>query len=150
MVSAIGASATNTITFKSQANHVDSVVISTASQQVINFGPTANYYIFDRLTINQPSTTTSYYVVKMNGNASFDTIKNCKITAPMYNGSTVTATHYLVYATPYTGNGFGFYNNTFDGGYYQTYIWGNSRTAPFFNMVMDGNTFNNFYYAPIY
>jgi hypothetical protein len=147
---AIGANAANTVTFKSQANHVDSVVINNNNAFVVRFVNNANHYIFDQVTLSQTNTTTSGYTVLIDNNANFDTIRNCKVKAAIYDASTVTALHYTVYTAAYVGNGLALLNNTFDGSYYGLRIFGTSRTAYHSNTVVSNNVFTNFYYTPFY
>ncbi len=146
----LGASAVNTITFKSQANHVDSVVIANNTSNVVSFSNNANYYVLDKITINQTNLTTSSYTIFINNIANFDTIRNCKISAPLYDGSVVTAAHYTLYTAAYVGNGLAIMNNQFTGSYYGMRIYGSSRTLYHSNTVVSGNTFSNFYYTPFY
>ncbi len=147
---AIGASAANTITFKSQANNVDSVSINSGNQFVVRFLNNANHYIFDRVTMNQTNNTSSGYTILVDNNANFDTIRNCKVRATTYDAATVTATHYTLYTAAYVGDGLALLNNTFDGSYYGMRIYGASRTSYHRNTVVDNNVFNNFYYSPFW
>lgn len=147
---AIGASAANTITFKSQANNADSVVINNSNLFVVRFMNNANHYIFDRVTMNQTNTTASGYTVLIDNNANFDTIKNCKVIAAAYDASFVTAVHYTVYTAAYVGNGLALLNNSFIGSYYGLRLYGSSRTAYHSNTVVSNNVFTNFYYTPFY
>lgn len=145
---AIGASPINTITIKSLANHVDSVIL--ASDQLYTLRLNGSYYVINRLTVNQTHVSNSNYAVQLTSNASFDTLSACKISAPLYNASTVTAFNYTLYATGYTGNGLALINNTFLGSYYGVYLQGVSQTAPMKNPYIAGNNFTNFYYGPFY
>ncbi len=147
---AIGASATNTVTFKSQVNHVDSVVINNNSQFVVRFANNANHYIFDRVTMSQTNNISSGYTILIDNNANFDTIRNCKVRATTYDGATVNAFHYTLYTAAYVGDGLALLNNTFDGSYYGLRIYGASRTSYHRNTVVDNNVFTNFYYTPFY
>ena len=145
----IGASATNTITFKSLANNADSVIITNNASYVLKFNNNANYYVLDRMTINQTDPLNSYYTVTLGSTASFDTIRNCKVGGVVY-GTVGTPSSYMIYATGYVGNGLALINNIFNGTYYGLYLQGSSQTAPMKNPYIVGNTFNNFYYSPWY
>jgi hypothetical protein len=151
--SVIGASATNTITFKSQANHVDSAILTwnsnTGNNYIVRFNNNANHYIFDKITLTQTGNNVTSYGITLAATASFDTIRNCKLNMPIYP-TTTTYTSYSIYATGYTGTGLCIDNNIIDGSYYGAYIYGVSRTAPMKNIVVNGNTFNNFYYSSLY
>lgn len=144
----IGASNTKTITFTSQANHADSVVIASNNTYTVRFGPSANYFVFDRVTISQTNTANSNYAVSLAGNASYDTIRNSRIEAVM-NFNTAPY-NYTIYGNGYTGTGFQLANNAINGSYYGMYFYGSSRTLPMYDLCIIGNTFNNYYYAPFY
>jgi parallel beta-helix repeat protein len=145
-----GASATNTITFTSMASHVDSVNLSWSSTGispfVIRFNTFAKYYIFDRITIAQLNNAGAYSNIQLLGSASFDTIRNCKINSPAYLSNAT----YNIYATPFNGESINIDGNEINGAYYGIYLNGASRATGFKNVVVNGNTFNNFYYSPMY
>lgn len=144
----IGTAANKTITFTSQANHVDSVVIASNNQYTLRFGPSASYFVFDRVTISQTHTANSNYAVTLSGNASYDTIRNSRINAVM-NFATAPY-NYTIYANGYTGTGFQVANNNIVGSYYGVYLFGSSRALPMYDLNVTGNTFSGYYYAPFY
>ncbi len=145
-----GANPTNTITFKSVANHVDSVNLTNSGNNVVKFSDSANYYIFDKLTISQTNDSVSGTTLFINYNCSYDTFINCKITANIYNVNGVTAKHYLVNATSNKGTGLAFINNNLNGGYDGLYITGMSRAIPHRNTYIVNNTLSNIHNYQIY
>ncbi len=143
-----GSSEINTITFRSQANHRDSVVVNytstIASSGVVNFTSTS-YVTFRAVTFNQTGTTASS-TVYVTGTAVKDTFDNCKITS----AASSTSGTYAVYATSAGINGLVLKNNLITGGYYGLYLYGASTTSLATNCVVDGNTIMNAYYYSYY
>ena len=150
-----GASATNSITFKSMANNRDSATLAynsaTGNQFVLGFGPNSSYVSFKDLTIRQlyNSGSATTYIVRYNGNASYDSLINCNVLHPYVNFA-ITGYDYSVYGTNLTGIGNGFKNNLFRGTYYGFYWWGVSTTVKVRNTYFEGNTFDSAYYASLY
>ncbi len=150
-----GASASNSITFKSMANNRDSVTLAhnsaAGNQFVLGFGPNSSYVTFKDLTIRQlyNAGTATPYIVRYNGNASYDSLINCNVLHPYVNFS-VTGYGYTVYGTNLTGIGNGFKNSLFRGSYYGFYFMGPSTTVKVRNTYFEGNTFDSAYYASLY
>ncbi len=146
-----GASKTNNITFTSYNSQVDSVKIyPDYSQQylqsgtaLITFNTNANFYTFDKVTFLSNGNPVSH-MIKLTGTSSFDTIKNCKVTQPYQTVSIPTSPTAIV-GENYSGNGFCLIGNEVSGGYYSLGFIGVSRSNPIKNLVIDGNTFSNFY-----
>ncbi|MBW7952141.1 MAG: right-handed parallel beta-helix repeat-containing protein, partial [Chitinophagaceae bacterium] len=148
--STIGTSPTNTVTFKSLANHVDSVEINNTGNYVVKLNNGANYIVFDKLTISQTNPTVQGAAIFVSSMCNYDTIRNCKVNAAIYNVNGVTATHYLLQANPYIGTGLALINNRFNGGYYGPYVFGTSRTTPHRFTYIVNNTFDNIYFYQMY
>lgn len=150
-----GANATRSITFKSMANNRDSVTLAhnsvAGNQFVLGFGPNASYVTFKDMTIRQlyNAGTATTYIVRYNGNASYDSLINCNVLHPYVNFST-TGYGYTVYGTGLTGIGNGFVNNLFKGTYYGFYFMGPSTTVKVRNTYFEGNTFDSAYYSSLY
>ncbi|MES2689876.1 MAG: T9SS type A sorting domain-containing protein [Bacteroidota bacterium] len=146
-----GASLVNRITFTSIGSHPDSVTLAwtsstTNNPYVVRFTSEANYFIFDKITFSQLSSTAAYHTIMFQGIASFDTIRNCVIKQPI--NSSYTSVN--IYGVPYNGEGLVIDNNSIRGGYYGIYLNGASRTSGMKNVVLNANTLTDYYYSPVY
>ncbi|MDZ4666841.1 MAG: T9SS type A sorting domain-containing protein, partial [bacterium] len=146
-----GASLTNTITFKSMANHVDSVVIvpSTSDAYIVRLEG-ANNTKFSKITFRSLSATSVQNGIVLAGAINNDTIVDCKIDMAIQT----SYGNYMVYGTGLgnTFDGFVLKNNTMTGSYYGIYFFGqsNSYFGRFRNLVIDGNSITNTYVYSIY
>ena len=145
-----GSSATNTVTFKSMANHRDSVIVNAPTTATTGLAFAGGWYVnFKNMTIQNTYTGGSVNGVQIMASSSYDSVVNCKILIPVYPAS--TQTNYLVNGNGIAGStGMVFKGNLMNGGYYGTYLQGGSQTAQFFNYVFDGNTITNTYYYAMY
>jgi hypothetical protein len=124
-----GSSAVNNVTFKSQANHRDSVVIS------YNAGATDNYVVkfFNASNITLRSLTltalnaTNARVIEFAGNATSDTIDNCRLNSMPSTSTAQTLTG--VYADNFSGSNNAIRNNLIMNG--TTGIFSQERQRPF-------------------
>jgi len=150
----VGASTTNSITFKSMANNRDSVILAHNSASgnnfVVAFGNNANYIVFKDITIRQlyDAGFESSYIVKYIGNASYDSLINCVVIQSYVNYG-VSGFSYSVYGTNLTGVGNGFKNNLFRGTSDGIYWWGNNTPNQVSHTTFDGNTFDSAFKSPL-
>jgi len=146
-----GASQTSTITFKSQANHPDSVKLQRTSigsgdNYMIKLA-NASYFKFDQMSF-LPLSASFNRVFEITGNSSFDTVSNCNLTAPITTASSTNTCH--VYAYQITGGNHCFINNKFTGASYGVYLYGVSTVSLTDNNAFIGNTFTNLYYSDLF
>ncbi|MFN4082088.1 MAG: T9SS type A sorting domain-containing protein [Bacteroidia bacterium] len=141
-----GASAQNTITFTSMANHVDSVIISrnntSASENFIIMLSNASFINFTRVTL-QSLNSSFGYVVQLVGAASNNRFYECKLTA--VNTTSTSTNLSIVYASPLTGGSNNFTKNIITGGSMAFYLFGTSETILTDNNVIDSNIITNQY-----
>ncbi|MDZ4667959.1 MAG: T9SS type A sorting domain-containing protein, partial [bacterium] len=146
-----GASLTNTITFKSMANHVDSVVIvpSTTDAYIVRLESATNTK-FSKITFRSLSTTNKQNGIELTGAINNDTIIDCKVDMAIQT----SYGNYMIYGTGLgnTFDGFVLKNNTMTGSYYGIYFFGQSNTYPgrYRNLVIDGNSITNSYAYTVY
>lgn len=151
-----GADALNTVTFTSEADHADSVVISygaatvPADNYVIKLN-SASYVTIKKLTLTATGLTYGS-IINIADSASYDSISYCKL-----EGVPVTANQYyhaLVFGNDCYGNGIVVNNNAFRNGargiyYYGLYDPSRNIYAGDKN-VFERNTFTNNYGNSIY
>ncbi len=149
--SATGASLTKTITFKSMANHVDSVVIlpNNLDAYIIRIDGAKNT-IFRNITFKSTSMASTQNGIVLAGAISNDSIIDCKLDMAVQT----SYGNYSVYATGVGSDldGFVFKNNKIIGSYYGIYFFGQGNTyaGKFRNLVFDGNHIDNSYAYSIY
>ncbi len=150
-LTAIASDATNNITFRSENGDASLVTVSyspvgAADNFVVNLNNT-DYITFEDLTLE--NTGASYgRVLTINGGADDNHFEDCHLHAIT---STSTSTNYaILYSNNGKDNGNVFMNNTFEGGSYGAYYYGNG-TAPAdleSGTVFEGNIFlDNYYYG---
>jgi hypothetical protein len=130
-----GASAINNISFSSQANNPDSVIVNANGVYVLNLS--GSYFSFNKITFNQLSTTTSG-AITFSGTPSFDTIYNCKLIAP----NTSNTASRVVYGNGVTMNNIILRKNVIQGGYSNLNIISSSSNYSN-NCVIDSNVLQN-------
>jgi hypothetical protein len=146
----IGASATNTITFRSEAGHRDSVIISFAStlsteNYTVQFEG-ADFMRFEQVTIEATGPTFGH-VLEYLGGANSNTIWNCRISG---GTSTTTSTNRAVIFSDAGDNDNDnvFIGNTIEGGSYGVYWYGTATTSLESGTVFENNELlNNYYYG---
>lgn len=108
-----GASPANTITFRSMAAHRDSVVIrnNTTTAYVFSLAG-ASYITIKDLSLDQQNNDNFSSCFMITGNASFDTLQNCKISMPAYSGNNTMC----IYTSGLSGKGFTVKNSLITGG----------------------------------
>jgi hypothetical protein len=131
-----GSSAARPITFRSMANHRDSVQISWNSSSDITYVLRLNcsYINFKNMSLSQLSHG-DYSVIKLN-TVTADTIENCKLS---YVNSLTYGTILDASSGPTTG--LVLRNNLLTGFSYRGLNISGATTAPHVNTVVDGNTF---------
>lgn len=151
LTAATGSSLTNTITFKSMANHVDSVVIfpNNGDPQIMRLEGAKNT-IFRNITFKSTSVASTQNGIVLTGSISNDTIIDCKI-------DMIFQTSYGNYSVYGTGlgsdfDGFVLKNNKIMGSYYGIYVYGQGNTyaGRYRNLVIDNNHMDNSYAYSIY
>ncbi len=147
-----GASATNTVTFKSAAGNV--------AQPELYFTPSTNLYVlefdgashivFDDIFI-ESTNSSSARVISFSGENSDITIQNCHIKAPAVSStSTNSAVIYDFSGTANKSSDITIKDNLIEGGSYGMYFYGVS-TADFQDgLVITGNDIEDFYYRGVY
>lgn len=144
-----GASAINTVTITSSANHRDSVIISN------NSGSSANYLLklngTKYVTVKNISFTASNAtygnIVELVAGASYDTIMNCKLTSQTTSGSSTSAVQ--LYANSFSGKKIVFSNNALINGSYGIYWVGLSTLYPD-SCTIQNNVIQNSSYTGVY
>ena len=144
----------NIVSFNSIANNADSVSLEFNSvgapePSVVKYNG-VNGINFNFISIKQlaVATTGTYYTIQFIGMNNFDTINSCKISMPVYS-PTNTVGSYTVFGNGMSGNGIALKNSIFTGSYYGLYLYA-SAAARLDNILIEGNTFSNAYYAPVY
>ncbi len=135
ITSVIGASASNTITFKSIANHRDSVILTfnhTSTNAVVKLN-NSNYINFKSISIISSGTSFGS-AFEFTGAASFDSVENCKLTG--FDAG--------IFADQVTGKQNVFKGNLITNGsnYASIYIFGNSGSYPD-SMYFENNIIQN-------
>lgn len=146
-----GASAINTITFKSEANNADSVNLTfTATAATDNYIIKLNdtkYTTFKNLKFTSSATSFSRIFDIITG-CQFDTIQNCSLNSATATASSVNTA--VIHTDGSTNTSFAFLNNVIIGGSWGLRIYGTGTAAKVVGMVAEGNQFINQYIYGIY
>jgi|GEM_PF-2291296 len=142
-----GASATNTITFKSELNDAAGVTLTYGSSTAAASSYTlkldgSSYIRLKHLTISGTSATYNR-ALEFAGAASHNLVDSCIISAPTATSS--TANNVALYGSPITGRDNVFRANQFLNGSYGTYWRGTGTTNLVDSTFFEGNTFTNAY-----
>lgn len=146
-----GASATNTITFRSQNGSSAACTLSASGSSSANYIfmlNNAKYIKIKNLTLN--NTGSSYGTdIMFAGAASYNLVEGCVLTG--HTGNTTSTNKSRVYGTSMASAvNDTFRNNTIDRGSYGIYFRGNSSISATYGHVFDGNTFKENYYYSVY
>lgn len=151
LTSVLGASATNTITFKSQSGNPDLAIIrynaTTASDNFVVRLRNANYFDFQQLSFEALSTSFSR-VLELTGSTTNTEFKQCKLISPVV--ATTSTNNAVVFGSSVTLHQFVLKNSSVIGGSYGLYCFGVGTTALNNNIVIDSNQFTNQYYMGSY
>ncbi len=132
-----------TVTFQSANGVASSATLTFASTAAAtNYTlklDSANYFIFNALTINGTNTTNGR-VIELGGTATNSVIRNCVINAPVATSGT-TAIAGIFASTLKGDNRLSIVKNTINGGSYGIYMVSASAT-PSLNNIIDTNTIN--------
>jgi hypothetical protein len=146
----VGSSATNTVTFTSLANHVDSVVItrnnSLANNYIVNLNGAQNI-TFSKLTFTSQNSTYSKIFEISSGSGYFD-IRDCKLNAPASSSNSTNA--YVINTTNNVVGNFNIVKNRITGGAMSMYLRGTSTVNLLNNITIDSNTLSNQYSSGVY
>lgn len=144
-----GASALNSITFKSQNNDSSSVIISfnptTTTNNYVVLLDSAKYIRFKHLTISNPNTSIGR-VVELKNSASNNEFSNNVIQAAL----STTSSSAGVYSYNTIDNKNLFENNVITGGYYGIYLYGVSTSSKEIGNIIRNNVVKDFYYYGMY
>ncbi|NVK66253.1 MAG: PKD domain-containing protein [Flavobacteriales bacterium] len=143
-----GASGANTITFRSEAGHRDSVLLTFAST-LSNDNYTFKFSGADHVNLEQMSleaTGATYgHVMEFGGLSDSNTVWDCAI---LGGPSTTTSTNRaLLYSSGSKDNYNSFIENTFEGGSYSAYWYGDGTTSLEQGTLFEGNEFLEAYYS---
>jgi hypothetical protein len=146
-----GAAASKPVTFRSLANHRDSVIIQSnntnASDNYIVKLVGSRFVNFYRVTLNTQNTGFGY-VVDVQPSSGFSEFRECNLLAPL---TTTTSTNMsLVYGTNNIPGNISFVSNNLTGGSYAIYLRGTSTTSLMDNLIIDSNVISNQYYMGVY
>ncbi len=131
-----GMSSTNTVTFRSMANHADSVILTlnSASVPVVIFNNVDNF-IIRFITLNAPNINFGRVYV-LGGTASNNVLENCTITGASGGG------YETIFASGVTGRKNSIRNNIISNGSSGIYYYGASPTYAD-SILIEGNTIQN-------
>ncbi len=151
MHSIAGTSPTVRVTFRSANGDPASVILTNnatlaASNYTLKLD-SASYITYKNMTINATNATNGR-VIDVANTASYDSIVNCRINAPVSTGTANTIAG--IYADLLTGGGHVIKNNIITNGSSGIYWEGNSTTNLTYDNVIDSNTVNNSYNYGIY
>ena len=138
-----GASATNTITFKSANNNQNSVTLTSSNSGAVLFLNGAEYVTVKHISIIGTGAATM--AVKMDAGANHNTMEGNIITLL----TTASATYRTVYNYGATTEFNTIKNNVISGGYYGIYSYGSGSTSWQKGTVIEGNNISNFQYYGI-
>ncbi len=141
----VGASAINTITFKSAGNNNSSVNVQyaatgAADNYVVKLNNTP-YVKFLDITFEATGSTHGY-VFYMNGGADYTEIINCKIITTNINSTYFAG----IYGGASFNNHCSFTYNEFIGGYYGMYWYGVSSASHGVDLTLEDNAFTDYNY----
>ncbi|MFC1733272.1 right-handed parallel beta-helix repeat-containing protein, partial [candidate division KSB1 bacterium] len=139
LIEVLGASAINTITFKSASGNNTQVTLTAASGSVFKLDG-ADYVTVKNISII--GTGAAYMAVEITGGAMYNTFEGNRLQVPQ-----TTSSSYRVVYDYNTLNHFNTYrNNIIYGGYYGMYIYGVGSTSWQKGTVIEGNDISGFYY----
>lgn len=146
-----GTDATNTVTFRSEDGHRDSVLLTfpsnvSASNYTVNFSG-ADFVSIEQITM-QATGVTYGHVIEYGGGSENNTIWDSRIWG--YAATTTSDFHALVYSAAGLDNNNSFVGNTFENGSYGTYWRGDGTTSLEVGSVYDNNIFMDQYYYGAY
>ena len=133
-----GASATNTITFKSASGHWQNVTITNSSTYTI-YNNGGDYYRFEDVTIENTNRST-YYNIRLQSGAEYNKFTNCRIKA---------GTNFGYNVWNYYNSHNEFVGNRVVGGYYSLYNYG-ARGSEEEGLLYKNNRVVGYYYYGIY
>lgn len=140
-----GASAVNTITFKSQSGNANNVIIaaSPAGTGHVFQLKDASYVTLKNLTL-QSNSINAGRVLDFTGTISFDSVLNCRVISTGVSSSTDASG---IYGTAIAGGNNVFLNNTVTRGYYGIYWQGVSTAVAGLSKddIFDNNIINDAY-----
>lgn len=140
-----GASAVNTITFKSQSGNANNVIIaaSPAGASHVFQLKDASYVTLKNLTL-QSNSINAGRVLDFTGAISYDSVLNCKVISTGVSSSTDASG---IYGTAIAGGNNVFLNNTVTRGYYGIYWQGVSTAVAGLTKdnIFDNNIINDAY-----
>jgi hypothetical protein len=139
----IGASTSNTVTFKSLSGDSSLVTISSPATTVKLVG--ADFIILKNLTISTIGTSGVSAVELING-ATYNRIENCILS----NATSTTSTSRVISNSTGNDDYNSIVNNKITGGYTGIYAYGASSTSQEKGNLIVGNDISNFYYYGIY
>ncbi|MCB9065091.1 MAG: T9SS type A sorting domain-containing protein [Chitinophagales bacterium] len=142
-----GASASNTITFKSQSGNRGDCILSPSGSSSTNYVfylNSAKWVTIKDLTLN--NTSSSYGCdIRIAGSAANNTIQNCVIGG--HTGSSTSTNKARIYGTSLAGtSNINFIDNLIDRGSMAFYLFGNGTTSLAQGYMFKGNEFNENYY----
>ena len=146
-----GTSSTNTITFRSEVGHRDSVLLTfpsslSAENYTLKFSG-ADHINIEQITVE--ATGTSFgRVMEFASSADSNTVWDCGIIG---TPSTSTSTNFAtIFSNSDNDNGNSFIGNTIENGSYGLYLRGSGTTSLEEGTVIDNNEFLNAYYMRSY
>lgn len=146
-----GTSPTVRVTFRSANGDPASVILTNnATVAAANYTlqlDSASYITYQNMTINATNTSNGR-VVELANTASYDSIVNCIINAPVTTGTVNTSAG--IFADLLKGSGNVLKGNTINNGNMGIYLEGTSTTNLTYDHVIDSNTVNTSYQYGIY
>lgn len=149
----IGASADNTITFRSETGDSTQVILTydtptSADNYVVRLDG-ADWLRFEQMTLQSAGNTSYEHVIEMLNGADNNVFSNNVIIGrDVSSSSSNYAPVYAVSSTPNNNNSF--LNNYIQEGNYGLYLESGSTNNPQIGTVISGNTFENQYYDAVY
>jgi PKD repeat protein len=146
--SVIGMDATNTVTFRSEAGHRDSVIVeftpTTPADNYIVLMDGADHFNFEQMTLRNLSPTYGH-VLDVQGGSDWNTFWDLRFhSVTTFTTSTNMA---VVWSNNSSNDNYNsFLGNTIEGGSYGTYWYGSGTASLEMGSVFDGNEFVNQYY----
>ncbi len=141
-----GASAVNTIQFKSETQNQNNVILSfnstTANNYILKLN-NATYVTFRHLSLTALNTTYAN-IVEFAANASYNTIDSCKLTSATATASSTGMV--CIYANDLIGGNNTIKNNTLLNGSYGVYWYGTSSSVLTNGNVFENNSITDAYY----
>ena len=145
-----GATDTSRVTFQSRDHAAASVTLTFNGTSAANYVlklDSANYITYKEITIRSNGTTNGR-AIELAGTSSYDSIKNCIVTAPAVTSSTTNVVG--IYADDLKGVQTVIKGNTINNGSSGIWISGTSDAEHVSALVIDSNTVNNAYQYNIY